>query len=92
VKQWVDAIHERLDAHGEQGDPVLSAGVEPLLDTVRKIRLELFPEPGESPPPPRKRELVREELTKALDQAEEVLEALLLSVPGAHPAGRGSEG
>src|SRR4051812_28725015 len=90
-KELAASIYARLDSQGEPGSPPLSAGVEPLLDKVRKVRLELFPEEGEVAPPPRKREAVREELTKTLDEAEDVLEALLLGVRGSLSDG-GEEG
>jgi hypothetical protein len=91
VKELAASIHARLDSQGEPGSPPLSAGVEPLLDKVRKVRLELFPEEDEVAPPPRKREAVREELTKTLDETEDVLEALLLGVRGSL-SDRGEEG
>jgi hypothetical protein len=91
VKELAASIYARLDSQGEPSSPPLSAGVEPLLDKVRKLRLELFPEEGEVPPPPRKREAVREELTKTLDETEDVLEALLLGVRGSLSHG-GEEG
>lgn len=91
VKGLAASIYARLDSQGEPGSPPLSAGVEPLLDKVRKVRLELFPEEGEVAPPPRKREAVREELTKTLDETEDVLEALLLGVRGSLSDG-GEEG
>jgi hypothetical protein len=92
VKELAAAIYARLDSHGEPGSTPLSAGVEPLLDKVRKVRLELFPEEGEVPPPLRKRDVVCEELTKTLDETEDVLEALLLAVPGGSSSDGGSEG
>ena len=92
VKELSASIYARLDSQGEPGSPALSAGVEPLLDKVRKVRLELFPEEGEVPPPPRKREVVRQELTKTLDEMEDVLEALLLAAPGGSPSDGGTEG
>jgi hypothetical protein len=91
VKELAASIYARLDSQGEPGTPPLSAGVEPLLDKVRKVRLELFPEEGEVAPPPRKREAIREELTKTLDETEDVLEALLLGVRGSLSDG-GEEG
>ena len=91
VKELAASIYARLDSQGDPGPSPLSAGVEPLLDKVRKVRLELFPEEGEVPPPPRKREAVREELTKTLDETEDVLEGLLLAVPGGSPS-EGREG
>jgi hypothetical protein len=92
VKELGASIYARLGSPGEPGSPPLSAGVEPLLDKVRSVRLELFPEEGEVPPPPRKRTAVREELTKTLDETEDVLEALLLAVPGGSPSDGGTEG
>jgi hypothetical protein len=92
VKELAASIYARLDSQGEPGSAPLSAGVEPLLDKVRKVRLELFPENGEVPPAPRKREAVREELTKTLDEAEDVLEALLLVVRGSPVVDGGEEG
>ncbi len=92
VKELAASIYARLDSQGEEGSPALSAGVEPLLDKVRKVRLELFPEEGEEAPAPRKREVVRAELTKTLDETEDVLEALLLAVPGGAPIDGGTEG
>lgn len=87
VKELEGAIRARLEGHEEAGQPPLSAGVEPLLDKVRQARLELFPSEGEQPPPPRKRDAVRAELAKTLDETEDVLEALLLAVPGASGGG-----
>lgn len=92
VKELEVAIRARLDPAGDADQPPLSEGVEPLLQQLREIRLQLFPEKGETPPPPPKREVVRKALTKTLDEAEDVLEALLLKVPGAHPFSRGEEG
>lgn len=92
VKELAASIYARLDSQDEPGSPPLSAGVEPLLDKVRKVRMELFPEEGEVPPPPRKRDVVRTELTKTLDETEDVLEALLLAARGGSLSDGGEEG
>ena len=92
VKELERTIRERLDPLSEAGKPLLSEGVQPMLDKVSEVRRQLFPEEGETPPALVKREVIREELAKALNDTEDVLEALLLKRPGAHPFSRGQEG
>lgn len=92
VQELESAIRARLDPMGDADEPPLSEGVEPLLQKIREVRLQLFPQEGEVAPPPPKREVVRKALAKTLDETEDVLEALLLKVPGAHPFSRGEEG
>lgn len=92
VKELERAIRACLDPVGDSTEPPLSECVEPLLQKIRDVRLQLFPEAGEVAPPPPKREEVAKALTKTLDETEDVLEALLLKVTGAHPFSRGEEG
>ncbi|WP_235685720.1 MULTISPECIES: hypothetical protein [Corallococcus] len=66
----------------------LSEGVKPLLDSVREGLTVLDP-PGDGMlPSPQEQEKLRAKLTSALEEAEDVLEALQLA---ARQGGRGSD-
>ncbi|MHA7631075.1 hypothetical protein [Corallococcus sp. M7] len=80
----LDALEQQVGA--ELG--ALKEGVQPLLDSVREGLVALDP-PGDGMlPSPQEQEKLRAKLTSALEEAEDVLEALQLAVkPGGRSGG-----
>jgi hypothetical protein len=79
------ALLARLEktVHGELG--ALTVGAQPLLDEARKAVEALFPEQGGTRLPPKEHEARHEELLRALDELEAVLEALQLGARSGSP-------
>jgi hypothetical protein len=81
----------RLERIIEQKLGPLRAGVVPLLAETRGHIAALEPGPGGARLPPKERQERQAKLLKALQQLEDILEALYLSVRAEHRSGAGKE-